>query len=71
MINYTNKNLTKNTIKSYEQTMKLFLKFLEEYSVLELERVEEKHIRDYLNFSRERGKYSFVASIDTTKFGTY
>ena len=67
MINCVNKDLTKKTIASYEKTLKLFFKFLEEeFSVIEVEKVEEKHIRGYLDFTKERGKYSFVVNIEST-----
>lgn len=66
MINCTNKNLTKKTLMSYESTLKLFFKFLEEeFNVTEVEKVEEKHIKEYLEFTKERGKYSFVANTET------
>ncbi|WP_029453173.1 tyrosine-type recombinase/integrase [Clostridium algidicarnis] len=68
MVNCTNKDLTLKTLKSYESTIKLFLKFLEEeYNILDLGKVEEKHIKEYLTFTKERGKYSFVTDARTTK----
>jgi integrase/recombinase XerD len=57
MINCSNKNLTRKTMRSYEQTLKLFFKYLEEeFNILELEKVEESHVKEYLNFTRDRGK---------------
>lgn len=67
MINCTNKDLTIKTLKSYESTLKLFFKYLEEeFNILEVEKVEEKHIREYLDFTKERGKYSFVVDVRST-----
>ncbi len=67
MINCTNKDLTKKTLMSYESTLKLFFKYLEEeFNITEVEKVEEKHIREYINFTKERGKYSFVVDVRTT-----
>lgn len=71
MINCTNKNLAKKTMRSYEQTLKLFFKYLEEeFNIIELEKVEESHVKQYLDFTKERGKYSFIAnsqSLDINK----
>ncbi|MEW9093714.1 MAG: tyrosine-type recombinase/integrase [Clostridiaceae bacterium] len=67
MINCTNKDLTKKTLMSYESTLKLFFKYLEEeFNITEVEKVEEEQIKEYLDFTKERGKYSFVANIETT-----
>lgn len=66
MINCTNKDLTKKTLNSYESTLKLFFKYLEEeFNIKEIEMVEEKHIKGYLDFTKERGKYSFIASAES------
>jgi integrase/recombinase XerD len=71
MIYCTNKDLTKKTMRSYEQTLKLFFKYLEEeLNVTELEKVQEKYIKEYLEFTKDRGKYSFVEnakSLDINK----
>lgn len=67
MINCTNKNLSKKTLGSYESTLRLFVKYLqEEWNITNLEEVEEKHIKEYIDFTKERGKYSFVADVATT-----
>ncbi|MCB2297078.1 tyrosine-type recombinase/integrase [Clostridium tagluense] len=67
MINCTNKDLTKKTLMAYESSLKLFFKYLEEeFNISELLKVEEKHIKEYLNFTKERGKYSFVANEEST-----
>lgn len=62
----TNKNLAIKTRKSYESSLKLFQKYLEEeFNLLNVEMVTEKHIREYIQFTKERGKYSYVANVDT------
>lgn len=65
MIDCTNKNLSKKTLKSYESTIKLFSKYCEE----ELNKfvpsaITTKDIKEYLEFTKERGKYSFVATTE-------
>jgi len=63
MIYCTNKDLTRKTLMAYESTLKLFFKYLlEEYNITELVKVQEKHIKEYLDFTVERGKYSFVVN---------
>lgn len=62
MIDCTNKNLSKKTMKSYESTIKLFSKYCEE----ELNKfipsaITTKDIKEYLEFTKERGKYSFIS----------
>lgn len=53
MINCTNKNLVRKTMRSYEQTLKLFFKYLEEeFTLMELEKVEESHVKGYLDFTK-------------------
>lgn len=61
-----NKNLSKKTLKSYESSLRLFFKFLEEeYGIIELKQVQEKHIKNYMEWTKERGKYSFVTNPKT------
>ncbi|WP_160678716.1 tyrosine-type recombinase/integrase [Clostridium sp. C8-1-8] len=63
LIYCTNKNLSIKTRKSYESTLKLFSKFLEEEcNITNVESVVEKNIREYIEFTKERGKYSFISS---------
>lgn len=59
------KDLRPKTIQVYEKSLKLFFKFLEEdYRITELEDVQEKHIKEYIEFTKERGKYSFVSDVN-------
>lgn len=62
------KNLSKKTISSYEQTLRLFAIFLKnECKVKEAGEVKEIHIREYIKQLQERGKYTVVANENTKK----
>lgn len=68
MIYCTNKDLRKKTMKSYESTLKLFAKYLaDEVNVFTPLKVTTKHVKDYLEFTRTKGKYSYVADCDSIK----
>lgn len=57
------KNLSQKTLKSYEQTLSLFALFLEkELNITSFEQVETKHIRQYIKFLQERGKYTVATA---------
>lgn len=67
MIYCVNKELSKKTLKSYESTLKLFAKYLEEeHKIFTPIVVTSSLIKDYLEFTKERGKYSYVSDISTT-----
>lgn len=69
MIYCTNKDLTKKTMKSYESTLKLFAKYLsDEINIFTPFKVTTKHIKDYLEFTKAKGKYSYVAESESIKF---
>ncbi len=60
------KNLAIKTIKSYNQTLLLFAKYLEEEkNITDVRKVGKEIVEGYLSFTKERGKYSFTSSIDT------
>lgn len=62
------KNLSKKTISSYEQTLRLFAIFLKnECKVKEAGEIKEIHIREYIKQLQERGKYTVVANENTRK----
>lgn len=55
------KNLSRKTLSSYEQTLKLFGKYLQEQAnVDDVKKVQSGHIRQYIKYLHERGKYSVV-----------
>lgn len=67
MMYCVNKELSKKTLKSYESTLKLFAKYLEEEcNIFTPTVVKDKDIKNYLEFTKEKGKYSYVANINTT-----
>lgn len=53
------KNLLKN-MKSYEQTLRLFIRYLKH-------RNEEQHIKEYFANIKESGKYTIFADDNTKK----
>jgi integrase/recombinase XerD len=57
------KNLSKKTVISYEQSLKLFIIYLkDEHEIKEPNEVKTAHIRKYIRFLQERGKYTVVRS---------
>lgn len=65
------KNLSKKTMMSYEQTLRLFSKYLkEEKNIIKITKVTEKVIREYINYIKERGKYTVVSNKKTVKVNT-
>lgn len=67
MIYCTNKELSKKTMKSYESTLKLFAKYLEdEMNIFSPIPVKTKDIKDYLEFTKKKGKYSYVVDYSST-----
>lgn len=68
MIYCTNKDLAKKTMKSYEGTLKLFSKYLaDEVNIFTPLKVTTKHIKEYLEFTKNKGKYSYVVDINSLK----
>lgn len=46
---------------SYEQTLRLFTKYLkEEKDIQTLKKLQKKIIRKYINYTKNRGKYTIV-----------
>ncbi|MDR4198287.1 tyrosine-type recombinase/integrase [Bacillus altitudinis] len=62
MLYCDSKNLAIKTKASYEQTLHLFLAYLrEEHKIDEPKNIKTVHIRSYIKYLRERGKYTVVA----------
>ena len=61
-MNYcTSKNLSTKTIGSYEQTLRLLAHYLKEkHKVKSARDTKELHIREYIKYLQERGKYTVV-----------
>lgn len=56
------KGLANKTIKSYEQTLKLFARYCEDkHKIEDVKELSEKIIIDYLVYVKDRGKYTVVA----------
>ena len=54
------KQLRPKTMASYEQTLKLFARWLEEEKrIARAEEVTEQHVREYIIDLQKRGKYTF------------
>lgn len=68
-INYCDyKNLSQKTIASYEQTLRLFARYLQDNcNITSTEQVKEKTIADYIASVKERGKYTVVANDNTRR----
>jgi len=53
------RNLTRKTMASYEQTLRLFAIFLEDqYGITQIKKVKKEHIQSYVKYLKERGKYT-------------
>lgn len=62
------KNLTIKTIKSYHQTLMLFSQYLkEEKQITDITKLNKSLVEEYIQFSKERGKYSFTYTDEGAK----
>lgn len=60
------KNLSKKTLSSYEQTLKLLVLYLKnEHNVKGAGEVKELHIKEYIKYLQTRGKYTVVSNENT------
>lgn len=56
------KELSTKTIKSYYQSLTLFFKYLEdEKNIYNINQVTKNVVEEYIKFTKDRGKYSYVA----------
>ncbi|MEK4294036.1 tyrosine-type recombinase/integrase [Paenibacillus sp. FSL R5-0914] len=63
MLYCSSKNLSRKTLASYEQTLKLFMLYLKnEFQIEEVKKIQTGHMRHYIKYLRERGKYTVVAA---------
>lgn len=59
----TSKNLSKKTMKSYEQTLKLFSQYMEdEFQISDVTKITRHHIRSYIQNLQSRGKYTITTA---------
>lgn len=62
------RGLSKKTYGSYEQTLLLFRRYLiEECGIDKFSNVKKKHVQDYVDFLKQRGKYTLVSNDNTLK----
>lgn len=62
----TYKDLSVKTIKSYYQALTLFTKYLEEEKdITSIADVNKEIVEEYITFTKDRGKYSYVADEKT------
>lgn len=63
MLHCDSKQLSKKTMKSYDQTIKLFQYYLKnELGITDAAKVKSSHIRLYIKYLRERGKYTVTTA---------
>ncbi|OME37864.1 integrase [Paenibacillus odorifer] len=71
MLYCSSRNLSRKTLASYEQTLKLFAMYLSNsFQIEEVGKVQTGHIRQYVKYLRERGKYT-VVNDELTKSNNY
>lgn len=67
MLYCESKHLSRKTMRSYEQSLKLFGFYLEnEHDITEMRDIRSGHIRMYIKYLRERGKYTVVSNENTS-----
>ncbi|MBN9653625.1 tyrosine-type recombinase/integrase [Halobacillus sp. GSS1] len=68
MLYCSSKNLSQKTLRSYDQTLRLFIFYLDDqFQITEVSKVKSAHIRHYIKYLRERGKYTVVSSVISKK----
>lgn len=68
MLYCDSKNLSDKTLSSYEQTLRLFQVYMSnEHNIDDVRKVKTRHIRQYIKYLRERGKYTVTANDNTNK----
>ena len=63
MLDCSAKGLSPKTLKSYEQSLKLFARYLvDEFKIEEVKDVSAEHVRSYIRSIEERGKFTVSAT---------
>ncbi len=63
MLHCDAKHLSPKTMKSYEQTLMLFRNYMvQEFKIEDAGKVKSSHVRQYIKYLRERGKYTVSSS---------
>lgn len=67
MIYCQEKDLRPKTIFSYETTLRLFTRYIKDNLNIEnISDVKEETVKDYISYTKERGKYTIVANKNTS-----
>ncbi len=56
------KGLSTKTINSYEQTLRLFMQYMDEQGILQTEKITHLAIQGYIKSIKERGKYTVTTN---------
>ena len=68
MVECSTKGLSKKTINSYESTLRLLANYLEkELGIESANDVKQVHLKTYIRYLQERGKYTVVVNENTKK----
>lgn len=63
MTDCNSRGLSVKTMRSYDQSLRLFLRYLsEKHDITKPEQVKKEHIKAYFTYVRERGKYGALAN---------
>jgi len=69
LLHCDSKNLSKKTLRSYDQTLRLFIFFLEhECDITNIKDVKSYHLKKYVAHLRERGKYTTTVNEHTKMY---
>lgn len=65
MIYCQQKDLRKKTLLSYESTLRLFSRYLQDKDITNLTEVTLEVCKEYIQYTKERGKYTFQADLNS------
>lgn len=69
MLYCTSKNLSKKSMMAYEQTLKLLSNYMcSEFKITDVQKTTSTHIRYYIKYLKERGKYTVTARDESVKY---
>lgn len=69
MLYCTSKNLSRKTLRSYEQSLKLLAIYMNnEFGIEEVKKIQTNHIRHYIKYLQERGKYTISVSPEKERY---
>ena len=69
MLDCAAKGLSPKTMKSYEQTLKLFDRYMDDtFKILSHKEVTAEHLRAYMRSLAERGKYEVTSALKPVNY---